>query len=194
MLWSVSGTRAVAVHENLSAVTVLPEETTGMDEAAFRDLYARTARQLWGYLARSTASDTLADDLLQETYFRMIRSGFKPQSDDHARNFLFKVATNLVRDHFRSAKNATLPLEHSPAVDGPGRHVRLRQDVHRVFQQLKPRERELLWLGHVEQFSHKEIAQILGLKAGSIRLLLFRARRKLADMMNEAGLGPEVLQ
>jgi RNA polymerase sigma-70 factor (ECF subfamily) len=124
----------------------------------------------------------------------MIRSGFKPQSDDHARNFLFKVATNLVRDHFRSAKNATLPLEHSPAVDGPGQHVRLRQDVHRIFRRLKPRERELLWLGHVEQFSHKEIAEILGLKAGSIRLLMFRARRKLADMMQEAGLGPEVLQ
>jgi len=79
-------------------------------------------------------------------------------------------------------------------VDGPGHHVRLRRDVQRLFEKLKPRERELLWLGHVEQFSHKEIAEILGLKTGSIRLLLFRARRKLAELMTEADLGPEVLR
>jgi len=165
-----------------------------MDEAAFRELYQRTARPLWGYLARATGNDALADDLLQETFFRMIRAGFQPESDDHARNFLFKVATNLVRDYYRSPKRDTLPLEHSPAVDGPEHRVRLRRDVQRIFKNLKPRERELLWLGHVEQFSHREIAEILGLKPGSIRLLLFRARRKLAALMEEANLGPEVLQ
>jgi len=69
-----------------------------------------------------------------------------------------------------------------------------RRDFQRVFAKLKLRERELLWLGHVEQFSHQEIAEILGLKPGSIRLLLFRARRKMADLMTEAGLGPEVLR
>ena len=165
-----------------------------MDEAAFRELYQRTARPLWGYLARATGNGALADDLLQETFFRMIRADFQPDSDDHARNFLFKVATNLVRDHYRSPKRDTVSLEHSPVVDGPGHRLRLRRDVRRIFDQLKPRERELLWLGHVEQFSHKEIAGILGLKPGSIRLLLYRARRKLAALMEEADLGPEILR
>lgn len=192
MLWSISGAGAVAVSEGLDVATE-GQETTAMDEAAFRDLYSRTARPLWGYLVRATGNDALADDLLQETFFRMVRAGFVPESDDHARNFLFKVATNLVRDHFRSPKRYTLPLDHSPAVDGPADHVRLRSDVWKVFKLLKPRERQLLWLGHVEQFSHKEIGEILGLKPGSIRLLLFRARRKLAGLMEEAGLGPEVL-
>lgn len=162
-----------------------------MDEADFRDIYTRNARPLWGYLVRATGNDALADDLLQETFFRMVRAGFEPESEDHARNFLFKVATNLVRDHFRSPKKDTLPLEHSPAVDGPGHHIQLRRDVQRIFAKLKPRERELLWLGHVEQFSHREIAEILGLKPGSIRLLLFRARRKMATLMADAELGPE---
>jgi RNA polymerase sigma-70 factor (ECF subfamily) len=56
---------------------------------------------------------------------------------------------------------------------------------------LKPRERELLWLGHVERFSHKEIAEILGLKSGSIRLLLFRARKKLGAMLEESNRSVE---
>jgi len=194
MLWSMSGAGAVAVPDQASTATAEPQERIAMNEADFRDIYTQTARPLWGYLARATASDTLADDLLQETFFRMVRAGFQPESEDHARNFLFKVATNLVRDHYRSPKKDTLPLEHSPAVDGPGRRLRLRRDVQRVFEKLKPRERELLWLGHVEQFSHREIAEILGLKPGSIRLLLFRARRKMAALMTEADLGPEVLQ
>lgn len=168
-------------------------ERAAMDEADFRDIYTRTARPLWGYLARATGNDAVADDLLQETFFRMVRAGFQPENDDHARNFLFKVATNLIRDHFRSPKRSMLPLEHSPMVQGPGPEVRLRRDFRRVFARLKPRERELLWLGHVEQFSHKEIGEILDLKPGSIRLLLFRARRKLAALMTEAGLGPEGL-
>jgi len=104
MLWSMSGVGAVAMPDSSSVATAEPQEQTGMDEAAFRDLYARTARPLWGYLARATGNDTLADDLLQETFFRMVRAGFEPESDDHARNFLFKVATNLVRDYHRSPK------------------------------------------------------------------------------------------
>lgn len=193
MLWSLGGAGSVALDERLGAAASESQETTGMEEAAFRDLYARTARPLWGYLLRATGNDALADDLLQETYFRIVRAGFEPESDDHARNYLFKVATHLVYDHFRSPKKDTLPLEHSPAVDGPAHHLHLRNDLWRVFKTLKPRERQLLWLGHVEQFSHQEIGQILGLKPSSIRLLMYRARRKLAGMMEEAGLGPEVL-
>jgi len=184
----------MAVPGSPGIAAVEAQERTAMDEAAFRELYTRTARPLWGYLARSTGSDTLADDLLQETYFRMVRAGFQPEGEEHARNYLFKVATNLVRDHYRSPKKDTLPLEHSPAVEGPGHRVRLRRDVQRLLEKLKPRERELLWLGHVEQFSHQEIAEILGLKPGSIRLLLFRARRKLAGLLTEADLGPEIMK
>ncbi len=157
----------------------------GLDEAAFRALYDRTARPLWGYIARATGDDSLADDLVQEAYFRLLRSNFEPESEEHAKNYLFRIATNLIRDHFRGAKRAQLPLEHEPGVTGHEHQVHLQHDLRRAMMRLKPRERELLWLGHVERFSHKEIAEILGLKAGSIRLLLFRARKKLAAMLQE---------
>ena len=55
-----------------------------------------------------------------------------------------------------------------------------RADVRRAFGRLKPRERALLWLAYAHGSSHSEIADVLGLKTGSIKLLLFRARRKLA--------------
>jgi RNA polymerase sigma-70 factor (ECF subfamily) len=54
--------------------------------------------------------------------------------------------------------------------------------------QLKPRERDLLWLAYAQGSSHQEIADSLGLRTASIKLLLFRARRKLAGLLQSKGL------
>jgi RNA polymerase sigma-70 factor, ECF subfamily len=51
--------------------------------------------------------------------------------------------------------------------------------------QMRPRERQLLWLAHAEGYSHREIAEITGLSAAGIRLLLFRARRKVARLLRK---------
>ena len=49
---------------------------------------------------------------------------------------------------------------------------------------LRPRDRQLLWLAHAENYSHREkFAEITGLAVTSIRLLLFRARREMAQML-----------
>jgi RNA polymerase sigma-70 factor (ECF subfamily) len=48
---------------------------------------------------------------------------------------------------------------------------------------LRPRDRSLLWLAYAHGSSHREIADTLGLKVASIKLLLFRARRRLATLL-----------
>jgi RNA polymerase sigma-70 factor (ECF subfamily) len=50
---------------------------------------------------------------------------------------------------------------------------------------MRPRDRQLLWLAHAEGYSHREIAEITGLASASVRLLLFRARRKIAHLLRE---------
>jgi len=57
-----------------------------------------------------------------------------------------------------------------------------------AMKQMKPRERQLLWLAHAEGYSHKEIAEVTGLAAASVRLLLFRARHKMARLLREQEL------
>jgi RNA polymerase sigma-70 factor (ECF subfamily) len=59
-------------------------------------------------------------------------------------------------------------------------------DLRRAMARLKPRERELLWLAYAQGSSHREIAECLGLQTGSIKLLLFRARRRLAGLLRDA--------
>ena len=51
--------------------------------------------------------------------------------------------------------------------------------------------RALLWLAHVEGSSHDEIADAIGVKAKSVRVLLFRARKRLAEILTKHGMGPE---
>src|SRR5499426_3987425 len=155
------------------------ERTFQMTEEAFRVFYEQTARPVWVYLARTTGDDRLADDLLQETYYRFLRTRTSFESDDHRRHYLFRIATNLVRDQWRRARTDALELgdvpETSPAIDdnalGDGAHGRI--DVTRALEQLKPRERSLLWLAYAQGFSHEEIAAQLGLRTASLKALLF---------------------
>lgn len=178
---------------------VLPIETSleaegadfSMDEESFRRLYAETARPLRAYLSRVSGDAVLADDLLQESYFRFLRAERPEMNDVGRKNYLYRIATNLFHDHYRRTKRIEPDLPEVAVGEKTGDEIHLRTDFSRVFQKLKPRERQLLWLAYVEGSSHKEIAGILGLKAGSIRLLLFRARHRLAQLLREKGLGPE---
>ena len=56
-------------------------------------------------------------------------------------------------------------------------------DLWRAMAQLKPIQREMLWLAYALGSSHSEIAEIVGVKSGSVKILLFRARKKLAGLL-----------
>jgi RNA polymerase sigma-70 factor, ECF subfamily len=178
--------------ERLGALGREADETLHMDEDAFRAFYDRTARPLWVYLARMTGDTHVADDLLQEAFYRFLRVRATYESDAHRRNYLYRIATNLVRDAHRRRRPEHVVLEDDAAAPGP-RDFTQRSDVHtdvtRAMAKLKPRERELLWLAYAEGSSHQEIASVLGVKTGSIKLLLFRARRRLAALLKGSG-GP----
>ena len=179
--------------EQLGAGAAEAEEAFQMDEDSFRVFYERTARPVWAYLARMTGEARLADDLLQEAYYRFLRARVAHESEAHRRNYLFRIATNLVRDGRRRHHMDCVPV---PAEDEPGalradgdaaeQGVR-RTDLARALARLKPRERDLLWLAYAHGSSHQEIADSLGLKTASIKLLLFRARRRLAAILRGEG-------
>jgi RNA polymerase sigma-70 factor (ECF subfamily) len=161
-----------------------------MDESAFHRLYHRTARPLRAYLIRACGDLTLADDLLQEAYLRFLRSGFEGEDEDHRKNYLFRIATNALRDHFRRKRPET---DEVPERDGSPGHddaVHLRSDVGGAMSELSPNDRQMLWLAYVEGSSHEEIATALGLRAASIRSMLFRARQRLAEKLHNRGLHP----
>jgi RNA polymerase sigma-70 factor (ECF subfamily) len=162
-----------------------------MDEDAFRAFYDRTARPLWAYLVRITGDRQAADDLLQEAYYRFLRARVQLDDEAHRRHYLFRIATNLARDGYR--RKATSPdlvsraSDQDPVDGSAARRTDARIDLRRAFARLKRRERELLWLAYAQGSSHEEIGAALGLKTGSIKPLLFRARQKLAALLRGTG-------
>ncbi len=164
-----------------------------MDEARFELFYRKTAGSLWSYLFRMTADAAAADDLLQKAFFRFIRSNPALATEEHMRRWLFRTATNLALDHFRETKRDRNRIEEPVRADGGGEaRELLRHDMMKIFAELKPRERALLWLAHVEEADHEDISEALGVKAKSVKVLLFRARRRLGELLAKKGLAPEV--
>src|SRR5579862_1800539 len=72
-----------------------------LDESAFLALYARTSAPLARYLRRLTGNAAVAEDLLQDTYVRLLGQASVPTDDDHLKHYLFRIATNLARDYGR---------------------------------------------------------------------------------------------
>jgi RNA polymerase sigma-70 factor (ECF subfamily) len=159
------------------------------NESEFREFYAHTASRLKAYLARLTSSRDLANDLLQEAYLRFLRSA-PPLADLAARKaYLYRIATNLARDHFRSSaaeKRALQERETEPLITAV--RAETASDVQRLLGELRARERELLLLAYMEGASHREIAAVTGYSERSIRPLLCRARRKFAVLLRTCGL------
>ncbi|HLW78690.1 MAG TPA: sigma-70 family RNA polymerase sigma factor [Terriglobia bacterium] len=183
-------------HERLLAAEDAAEPAFHMDETRFRGFYERTARPLWSYLARLTGDPAAADDLLQESYYRFLRAGQREAArlgamdEAHLKNYLYRISTNLARDRWRRSKPEEPMSDEMPSGERTAETVERRRDLQGALEWLKPRERQLLWLAYVEGSSHAEIAEIAGLRAASVRLLLFRARRKLAEVLRRRGATP----
>jgi len=160
-----------------------------MDNEAFAAFYQRSARPLWAYLVRVSADAALAEDLMQESYVRFLCAANAPSlasdGETSARLYLFRIATNLLHDHWRRPRSAS--IEEIPEEFFAASSSSTQSDsqilLGPALRQMKPRERQLLWLAHAEGYSHREIARVTGLAPTSVRLLLFRARRKIAAFL-----------
>jgi len=154
-----------------------------MDADEFALFYDRTARPVWAFLVHKTSDRNLADDLLQEAYYRFLRADRTFETEAHRRNYLYRVAANLANDALRRRRDR--PQESLDAA--PEREVSVpatdRTDLERAMSKLSGRQRDALWLAYGEGSTHEEIAGVLGVRTASVKVLLFRARRKLAGIL-----------
>jgi RNA polymerase sigma-70 factor (ECF subfamily) len=159
-----------------------------LSEAAFGDLYRLEARRLWAYVYRTTGQANDADDIVQEAFCRVLGADIGTLAAEERRRYLFRVAGNLVADRWRTTERERTWRERmtgtQPVTTPPVTHDD--EDVTRTFAALKPRDRALLWLAYVEHEDHESIAAALGLKRGSVKVLLSRARARLRELLTAA--------
>ena len=190
--------------QDLTAAESAAAPARRMDAAAFQVFYVKTAPGLRGYIRRASGNEALADDILQESYLRFLRADLSQFRDAQFRNaqfsdvtradaplkaYLYKIASSLLVDHWRRVKRERRWSLWNFLGGEPVTNPKSESDAMRFFRRLKPQEQLLLWLAYVEGFDHREIAAALRLKEKSVRVVLFRARKKLARTLEDAGLG-----
>jgi RNA polymerase sigma-70 factor, ECF subfamily len=148
----------------------------------FDALYAAVQPSLWRYAHRLTGDPDVADDVVQESFVRLLER--RAPRDDGARLWLFTVVTNLVRDRGRTASRRERLLRAEPVGPRPGplpsedleREEEVRH-VREALAQLTERERQLLMMRE-EGFRYDEIAAVVGVAPGSVGTLIARAVRR----------------
>jgi RNA polymerase sigma-70 factor (ECF subfamily) len=158
---------------------------TGADIERF---YARTHPRLWAYLVRTTNERALAEEIAQEAFVRLLESRGAALPDPERTAYLYRIAENLVRDTARrGAHRQAVPIDplHEPAA--PEEPEPFSRRMAEALAGLGPRDRKLLWLAYVEEWDHREISRLLGIAAGSVRVLLHRARRRIQQLLDEDG-------
>ncbi|HTV83061.1 MAG TPA: RNA polymerase sigma factor [Acidobacteriaceae bacterium] len=162
-------------------------------QEAFQRLYRAAAGPVLGYLIAGCGRRDVAEDLLQETFCRLLvrwpslgPSVTGPAADPQAlHRYLFRIATNLLHDRWRSGAGEPFA---DPPDQGAAPNLDVAVDIQAMLRRLRPRERELLWLACVEDMDHGEIAAATGLSRLSVRTLLFRARAKARQMLSRQGV------
>src|SRR5262249_26126289 len=153
----------------------------------FDVFYAQTAPMLRAYITRVAGNHVIADDILQEAYIRLLNAA--PAEEKRRKSYLYRTATNLIVDHCRTAARERSWLSalrwRQPDAAPPCEPA---TDVERVFALMSLRERSLLWLAYVEGAGHDEIARALDCGEKSVRVLLFRARKRMERLLRQYNL------
>jgi len=158
-----------------------------LDKAAFTSFHRETSRALWAFVYRVTGSASDADDIVQDAFLRLLRADLATAEEEQWRRYLYRIASNLIVDRWRRVKRES---GEEVIVEGsaPGLRFEHDADVAKIFAELNERDRALLWLAYVEGESHEEIATSLGVGRRSIKVMLFRARHRLRELLIARGM------
>ena len=174
----------------------------GGDERAFDALFERWAGRVLRFLERMVGEESVAEDMVQETFVRVwpARAGYQPEA--RFSTWLFTIAGNAARNElrrpFRRAPHDSLdderenvPLELAAVestIDVVVDARRTGRGLEAAFAELPERQREALWLRAVEGLSYAEVAEALATSEKSVKALIHRARVALTRAAERRGM------
>ncbi len=174
----------------------LVEGLRGGDPAAFDVVYEAYRARLYGFLVRLSGRREVADDLLEETWLRLVAKAGSLRPETQLAPWLFTVARNLYWSYCRSRM---VEQEHGglldlwpapPAPASPFEETALRElegRVERAMTRLPARDREVLLLVTVDGLTPSEAAAVCGVSPEALRQRLSRARALLNRLLADTG-------
>jgi RNA polymerase sigma-70 factor (ECF subfamily) len=181
----------MAAHATAEGAWMASEEESA---AVWRSAWEAEHGALLGFLRRRLRDDDAAEELLQETFVRAMRSG-RVERAEEARPYLFTIAQNLVADHWRRRFRVLPRQADADAGDGleevadargespeaAASRRGLERRVRAAYELLPERYQQAFRLAAIEQRSYREIAELTGWSLDQVRVNVHRARRRLID-------------
>jgi RNA polymerase sigma-70 factor (ECF subfamily) len=171
------------------------------DESAYAELLARHRDRVFSFLLRLLGSAPDAEDVAQETF---VKAFTRLDSYDPSRPFiswLFGIAHHAALDHLRARRPAALslddldapldPADPRPSAEASAAAVLDAELIEKLLSALPPLYREPLLLRHKEEMDLPEIARVLSLPLGTVKVRLFRARDMLKRKLEACGFDGE---
>jgi RNA polymerase sigma factor (sigma-70 family) len=151
--------------------------------AALDDLYRQHVGDVYRYTYAVLGNHADAEDVTQTTFVNALRALERGETPREPSHWLLAIAHNLVRQRWRQAANRPTMVElvHDVPDEAPGEDDVQLDELVRALQRIPPSQREALVMRELEGRSYNEIAELLGLTTAALETLLFRARRSLAE-------------
>jgi RNA polymerase sigma-70 factor (ECF subfamily) len=165
------------------------------DQAELGDLYLHYRGEILAFLVPMTRDPEVAEDLLQETFIRLIREARAGRMPDNVRAWLYRVAANLAISRGRRVATWLRIVPRLVDRDEPSRpEAELLQherdaELHAALARLRPEGRAALLLA-AEGFNGHEIAAAIGRSESAMRTLLYRSRIELRRLAEAAEVQP----
>jgi len=158
---------------------------TGARRMLAEQLFAANYPKLAGWVRRLVDDDDTAHEIASEAFVRLLSRWTNPAKLDNPQSYLYMIATNLVRDHWRKTererramRNVTAGADREPVSD-PAQDV----DVRELIQKLPGRLRDPFLLHYYAGFGLREIAVMLKRPEGTIKADLYHARSRLRELL-----------
>jgi RNA polymerase sigma-70 factor (ECF subfamily) len=163
--------------------------------AAAEELFAAHYPKLAGWVRRLVDDEETAHEIASEAFVRLLSKWTSPGKLDNPQSYLYMIATNLVRDHWRKMERERRALSKATAGADPEPYADPSQDVdvRELLAALPARLREPFLLHYYAGFGVKEIAVQLKKPEGTIKADLYHARARLKDAIRNA-TGPQPVQ
>lgn len=159
----------------------------GSDRPEFAWLVERYGGELFAYLFRQVSSAMDAEDCLQDTFLRAFRAYHRTEAGSNYRAWLYKIATNVARTHYRRRKRQAdheqrLFPDDGSGAPGTAKIVEERLELARVraaLESLPEKQRTALILRKYHGLRYAEIGAVIGSSADSARANVYQALRSL---------------
>lgn len=155
--------------------------------AALATLFERHHARLYRYCLRMTGQRAAAEDLVQETFMKMLKYKATFRDDSAFVPWMFGIGRNECLGHLRRAANDRTPSElqalDEPTAPADSAHLHDEHElVRRALMHLPEDRREVLVLSRYEYKSYEEIAQVLDCSVGAVKVRAHRALKELRDI------------